>query len=671
MIVQPYINFIQPDAGGNVKPVSKGKVYIGIEGLDPKSGGNPIYYRDNQGVEKEMPNPINLNMTGVPVAGINDSTIVSPYTKKPISILIENKNGDAVYSELQGVTQMATQEELNLNVVKTFNSVSDLVKFNCVLGSTVNLFQFNLLISNTSDAQSIQLENGLYAIFKPSGKLFEENFGGIIFEDSTQVALGKIYFNAVESSDTYKSYLYFDAPEMPISPVAFSASYGGSLKNGVFGQTQRSGDKQKSYYGYRAGLNAKGFNDVFIGPQAGEDSDSSTAPTFDKGNLIGLGVLAFHDAIAYSSVAAGTEAGNHFKGGRSAFYGSFSGNSAECLESGGYGWRSAEKFVGKYSSFMGNQSGFEAAGDYLLGCGYNALLGANSSFLIGLGDYALGNATGKFQLGIGSRVLSGSTGTNNAAAGYQAAYTGTADPWTASNVALWGHRAGYKSNTDGNTGIGREACSELGGSYNFGGGYRANVGHNFSRTSAIGQSSNVTGNDQIQLGAPDTTVYAFGSVQDRSDERDKTDFKPISNGLKGFFFDVEFQTYRFDYRDAYIEHEEVQVGIDPETAEPIFETRIKQLPKDGSKAGARHHAGVVAQQVKRAMDKHGVDFGGYQDHKIKGGKDVLSIGYQQFIPIIGAIVQDHEKKVIKLEDKVSSLEETLRLLTERLEKAGI
>ena len=58
MIVQPYVNFIQPDAGGNVKPVSKGRIYIGNEGLDPKVGGNPIYYRDNQGIEKEIPNPI-------------------------------------------------------------------------------------------------------------------------------------------------------------------------------------------------------------------------------------------------------------------------------------------------------------------------------------------------------------------------------------------------------------------------------------------------------------------------------------------------------------------------------------------------------------------------------------------------------------------------------------
>ncbi len=38
------------------------------------------------------------------------------------------------------------------------------------------------------------------------------------------------------------------------------------------------------------------------------------------------------------------------------------------------------------------------------------------------------------------------------------------------------------------------------------------------------------------------------------------------------------------------------------------------------------------------MDAMGVDFGGYQDHSVKGGDDVLSIGYEEMIaPLIKAI----------------------------------
>lgn len=120
MITQPYINFIQPDAGGNVKPVSKGKIYIGKEGLDPKLGGNPIYYRDNQGVEKEISNPIYLNMTGVPVAGPNSDKIINPYTKKPISIFIENQNGGEVYSELLDISNFIYKEEIYDAIAKLY-----------------------------------------------------------------------------------------------------------------------------------------------------------------------------------------------------------------------------------------------------------------------------------------------------------------------------------------------------------------------------------------------------------------------------------------------------------------------------------------------------------------------------------------------------------------------
>ena len=100
IITQPYQNFIQPDAGGNVKPVSNGKVYAGKEGLDPKLGGNPIYYLDNEGKEVEISNPIYLNATGIIVEGPNSSKSINPYTKEPLSILIENKNGDEIYSNL-------------------------------------------------------------------------------------------------------------------------------------------------------------------------------------------------------------------------------------------------------------------------------------------------------------------------------------------------------------------------------------------------------------------------------------------------------------------------------------------------------------------------------------------------------------------------------------------
>ena len=171
MITQPYVNFIQPDAGGNVKPVSNGKIYIGNEGLDPKLSGNPIYYRDNEGLEKEISNPIYLNMTGVAVAGPNDSTIISPYTKKPISILIEDKNGNEVYSELAFVSSSLSPEDLKYYTDIVYKSSgSNSAVDNMILGEPIAVGIGQIVSTGltswkiTSSQKGYPLNNGLYAI---------------------------------------------------------------------------------------------------------------------------------------------------------------------------------------------------------------------------------------------------------------------------------------------------------------------------------------------------------------------------------------------------------------------------------------------------------------------------------------------------------------------------
>lgn len=101
MITQPYPNFIRPDAGGNVKPISNGLIYIGKEGLDPVSNPIDVFYIDNAGTEQKIDQPIHLNATGITVAGENDGTIVLTYTKASVySILITDKIGDPKYTNL-------------------------------------------------------------------------------------------------------------------------------------------------------------------------------------------------------------------------------------------------------------------------------------------------------------------------------------------------------------------------------------------------------------------------------------------------------------------------------------------------------------------------------------------------------------------------------------------
>ena len=97
--------------------------------------------------------------------------------------------------------------------------------------------------------------------------------------------------------------------------------------------------------------------------------------------------------------------------------------------------------------------------------------------------------------------------------------------------------------------------------------------------------------------------------------------------------------YKWNYREDY-----KTITTDAEGKVTVTETE-----NDGSKKRSRYHHGLIAQEVKAVIDLTGVDFGGYQDHSVKGGSDVLSIGYAELIaPMIKAI-QEMDAKIKLLE----------------------
>lgn len=156
-------------------------------------------------------------------------------------------------------------------------------------------------------------------------------------------------------------------------------------------------------------------------------------------------------------------------------------------------------------------------------------------------------------------------------------------------------------------------------------------------SSMFGAHSAVSGQNQVQLGNSLTTTYVYGTVQNRSDIRDKYDVTDTSLGID-FILGLRAVEGRWDMRDDYRESIDVEVGRD-DAGNPIYETQVRNLPKDGSKKRNRLHQWFIAQEVKALTDKLGVDFGGYQDHKLGGGCDVLSLGYDEFIPPIVKAVQ--------------------------------
>lgn len=187
---------------------------------------------------------------------------------------------------------------------------------------------------------------------------------------------------------------------------------------------------------------------------------------------------------------------------------------------------------------------------------------------------------------------------------------------------------------------------------------------NVKNSTAIGNNSSVSGSNQVQLGMSGTTTYAYGSVQDRSDARDKADVRNTVLGLD-FLLALRPVDFKWDYRDDYIEsveHEVEERGPDGIVEKKIvFETVRHE--KDGSKKRNRYHHGLIAQEVKAVLDEKGIDFGGYQDHKVNGGCDILTLGYEEFVaPMIRAIqelndqLQTSNAKIEALMQRISALE---------------
>lgn len=203
------------------------------------------------------------------------------------------------------------------------------------------------------------------------------------------------------------------------------------------------------------------------------------------------------------------------------------------------------------------------------------------------------------------------------------------------NTCLGSNAGAGVTSADQNTWCGTGSAVNLNGNLNSGLGYNAGVqgsAQTYSNVTCLGANSTVTGSNQLQLGGAGTTSYSFGAVQDRSDLRDKTDVRDTALGL-AFINGLRAVDFRWDMRSEYEE------GI-----------------RDGSKARKRFHHGLIAQEVKRVSDELGVDFGGYQDHAIAGGQDVLSLGYTEFVaPLIKAVqelsaqVQDLQRRLEKAE----------------------
>lgn len=231
----------------------------------------------------------------------------------------------------------------------------------------------------------------------------------------------------------------------------------------------------------------------------------------------------------------------------------------------------------------------------------------------------------------------------------------------------------YNIDADGSTAIGKGALQSNLGNNNTALGLNAGSGNTgFQNITCLGINSQVTANSQLQLGDVNTIVLTQQAVQLRSDIRDKADIQDTVLGLE-FISKLRPVDFRWDIRESYRE-EMPELPLRPEqgdVSDEDFElilnnydedckaimstwlerNRTTNLTHDGSNKRNRFHHGLIAQEVKAVIEETGVDFGGFQDHSIGGGEDVLSIGYEELItPMIKAI-QELKKEIELLKSK--------------------
>lgn len=323
---------------------------------------------------------------------------------------------------------------------------------------------------------------------------------------------------------------------------------------------------------------------------------------------------------------------------------------------------------GRNNIILGYDSGSKIlSGNNNIGIGYRVLKNATGrgGENIAIGSNVLRLVDNNFNIGIGGGALYNlRTGTSNIAIGINAG----AQILGYDNIAI-GLETLSNNNSGGyNVAIGSGACKWSKNSYNVAIGYNALNSTNLKNVIGIGYNTEVTADNQAQIGNSNVTVYCYGAVQNRSDKRDKTDIRDTNLGLN-FLMKLRPREFRWDYREDYIDIEEKkkELKILEETKieeeektkkreEILKKYSLENVIKDGKQKGWRLHQGFIAQEVFEVMRELGVDFGGYQDHSINGGRDVLSLGYEEFISVIVKGIQEQQKQIEELKSKIEKLE---------------
>lgn len=407
--------------------------------------------------------------------------------------------------------------------------------------------------------------------------------------------------------------------------------------------------------GYQALYRSNGNNNTALGCIAGEWLENGDANTF-VGSEAGSGLreATGSTALGYSAFAEGGGDYTTAVGYRAL------GNCGieACDSSTAVGAFAGDFAYGNSNTFLGYRAGNGDAthysdGEENVGIGFMAMRnhhGADKNVVIGsAAAMNITNQQGNVCIGFGAginiagnkSVIIGSQSALSANSGTVAIGNQVVPNATGAGLTVVGNNAGFNLTTgENNTFIGANA-----GRFDFDG----NPTQTVNGCTALGENARVDGDNQLQLGNSTTNVYVYGSVQSRSDQRDKADIRDCVLGLE-FINSLRPVDFRWDLRDDYTSFE---TSTDDAGNEIISTIR---LTRDGSKKRTRFHHGFIAQDLEELIQKTGVDFGGYQDHSVNGGGDVKSLGYEEFIAPMVKAIQELSSRIEALEKRMTIVE---------------
>ena len=164
---------------------------------------------------------------------------------------------------------------------------------------------------------------------------------------------------------------------------------------------------------------------------------------------------------------------------------------------------------------------------------------------------------------------------------------------------------------------------------------------------AVGYGARLNGDNEIQIGTSGQTLYAPTNVNIRSDGRDKTDVKPLENGLE-FVMKLKPVTGYYDRRDSYVD------DLFKDLPEEERSAKVREWwanpTKDGSRKEDRLHHWFIAQDIVALEAEYG------RLPMVNVTSDTYTLEYETFIPVLTRAIQEMAAKIATLETEFKELQ---------------